>query len=135
MGEVPVSDTAPAATVAAGSARLFWAQIVGNAGLFVAMLLIARALGPSGRGTIAFITVISMLLAWIARLGVSEATVVFAAQRPSARPVLLANHLAFSATAGALGAALACSALVVAPSIRPSGLGRAELAALAVSVV
>lgn len=134
-GEVPVSGTAPAATVAAGSARLFWAQIVGNAGLFVAMLLIARALGPSGRGTIAFITVTSMLLAWTARLGVSEATVVFAAQRPAARPVLLANSLGFAATAGSVGAAFACAALVAAPSIRPSGLGEAELAALAVSVV
>jgi O-antigen/teichoic acid export membrane protein len=134
-GELPVSDAASAGTVAAGSARLFWAQVVGNTGLLIAMLLIARALGPSGRGTIAFITVTSMLLAWIARLGVSEATVVFAAQRPRARPVLLTNILLFAATAGAFGAALACAALVLAPSVRPGGLGEAELAALAVSVL
>lgn len=134
-GELPISDRASAATVAAGSARLFWAQVMGNAGLFVAMLLIARALGPSGRGTIAFITVTSMLLAWIARLGVSEATVVFAAQRPHARPALLANLLVFAAGAGAFGAALACAGLVVAPSVRPAGLDGAELAALAVSVL
>jgi hypothetical protein len=61
--EPPASRAASAATVATGSARLFWAQVVGNAGLFVGLLLIARALGPSGRGTVAFIAVTSMLLA------------------------------------------------------------------------
>jgi O-antigen/teichoic acid export membrane protein len=114
---------------------LFWAQVVGNAGLFVGLLLIARALGPSGRGTVAFITVTSLLLAWIARLGVGEATVVFAAQRPHARPILLANILAFAATAGSVSAVLVCGALVLAPSISPPGLGDAELAALGLSVV
>jgi O-antigen/teichoic acid export membrane protein len=122
-------------TVATGSARLFWAQVVGNAGLFVGLLLIARALGPSGRGTVAFITVTSLLLAWIARFGVGEATVVFAAQRPRARPILLTNILVFAATAGSVSAALACGTLVLAPSVRPPGLGSAELAALALSVL
>jgi O-antigen/teichoic acid export membrane protein len=122
-------------TVATGSARLFWAQVVGNAGLFVGLLLIARALGPSGRGTVAFITVTSLLLAWIARLGVGEATIVFAAQRPHARPILLANILAFAAIAGSISAALVCGALALAPSVRPPGLGAAELAALGLSVV
>jgi O-antigen/teichoic acid export membrane protein len=98
-------------TVASGSARLFWAQVVGNAGLFVGLLLIARALGPSGRGTVAFITVMSLLLARIARLGVGEATIVFAAQRPHARPILLANILAFAAIAGSVSGALVCGAL------------------------
>jgi O-antigen/teichoic acid export membrane protein len=122
-------------TVASGSARLFWAQVVGNAGLFVGLLLIARALGPSGRGTVAFIAVTSLLLAWIARLGVGEATIVFAAQRPHARPILLANILAFAAIAGSVSGALVCGALVLAPSIRPPGLGGAELAALGLSVL
>jgi O-antigen/teichoic acid export membrane protein len=134
-GEPPAVGAASAVTVASGSARLFWAQVVGNAGLFVGLLLIARALGPSGRGTVAFITVTSMLLAWIARLGVGEATVVFAAQRPRTRPVLLANILAFAATAGSVSAALVCGALVLAPSIRPPGLGGAELTALGLSVL
>ena len=133
-GERPVSDAASAGTVASGSARLFWAQVVGNAGVLVAMLLIARALGPSGRGTIAFIAVTSMLLAWFSRLGVTEATVVFAAQRPSARPLLLTNILVFSTTAGSLAAALVCGLLILAPSAAPD-LGGAELAALGASIL
>ena len=131
----PHDGVAPAATVAAGSARLFWAQVVGNAGLFVGVLLIARALGPSGRGTVAFIAVTSLLLARIVRFGVGEATVVFAAQRRRARPILLANILVFAAFAGSASAALVCGALVLAPSVRPPGLGNVELAALALSVL
>jgi O-antigen/teichoic acid export membrane protein len=129
------SDAVSTATATTGSARLFWAQVVGNAGLFVGLLLIARALGPSGRGTVAFITVASMLVAWIARLGIGEATVVFSARTPSARPTLLANILLFAAVAGSVGATLVCTALVLVPELRPAGLGSAELAALVVSVV
>lgn len=129
------SDTGSIATIATGSARLFWAQVLGNAGLFVGLLLIARALGPTGRGTVAFITVTSMLVAWIARLGVGEATVVFAARTPAARPTLLANILLFAAVAGSAGAALVCAVLVLVPGLRPAGLGQTELAVLALSVV
>ena len=118
-----------------GSALLFWAQIVGNAGLFVGLLLVTRALGPSGRGTVAFITVTALVTAWIARLGVTEATVVFAAQRPEARPVLLSNSLAFSTAAGLAGAAVVCGTLWWAPALRPAGVETAELAILAISII
>jgi O-antigen/teichoic acid export membrane protein len=118
-----------------GPALLFWAQIVGNSGLFVGMLLVTRALGPSGRGTVAFLTVTALITAWIARLGVTEATVVFAARRPEDRPVLLANSLSFSATAGIVAAAIVCGILWLVPSLRPAGVGATELAVLAFSIV
>jgi O-antigen/teichoic acid export membrane protein len=129
------TNTASTPSVAIGSARLFWAQVVGNAGLFVGLLLIARALGPTGRGTVAFITVASMLVAWIVRLGVGEATVVFFARHPAARPTLLANIAVFAGTAGAVGAVAVCTGLALVPSVRPSGVGEPELIALGVSVV
>ena len=74
---IPVTDA-----FARGPAMLFWAQILGNAGLFVALVVIARALGPEGRGTIVFIAVTAILSARVTRLGVSEAAIVFGAQRP-----------------------------------------------------
>jgi O-antigen/teichoic acid export membrane protein len=131
---VPAAD-AGSAPVEAGSARLFWAQVVGNAGMFVGLLLVARALGPEGRGTIAFITVASKLIAWAARLGVSEATVVFAARRPEDRPRLLANLLVFSTAVGTAAAALASAVLIAVPALRPPGIGSAELAILAAAIV
>jgi len=128
----PVPKHTPGAR---GSALLFWAQVVGNSGLFVGLLLVTRALGPSGRGTVAFLTVTALITAWIARLGVTEATVVFAARRPEQRPVLLANSLAFSAMAGFGGAAVVCGTLSFVSAARPRGVGGTELAVLAISIV
>lgn len=118
-----------------GPALLFWAQIVGNSGLFVGLLLVTRALGPAGRGTVAFLTVTALVTAWIARLGVTEATVVFAAKRPEARSVLLTNSLAFSTLAGLAGAVVVCGALWFVPALRPHGVGGPELAVLAFAIV
>jgi O-antigen/teichoic acid export membrane protein len=120
---------------ARGPVFLFWAQVVGNAGLFVALLLVTRALGPSGRGTVAFISVTALVTAWVARLGVTEATVVFAAQRPAARPVLLSNIFAFATAAGSAGALLVSSALLLVPDARPPGLGKGGVAVLALGIV
>lgn len=118
-----------------GPALLFWAQIVGNSGLFVGLLLVTRALGPSGRGTVAFLTVTALVTAWIARLGVTEATVVFAAKRPGQRRTLLTNSLAFSTLAGVAGAAVVCGALWFVPVLRPHGVGGPELVILAFSIL
>jgi O-antigen/teichoic acid export membrane protein len=132
---VGTPDANRATASSRGPALLFWAQIVGNSGLFVGMLLVTRALGPSGRGTVAFLTVTALITAWIARLGVTEATVVFAARRPQQRPVLLANSLSFSAAAGIVAAAVVCGTLWLVPSLRPAGVGATELWVLAFCIV
>jgi O-antigen/teichoic acid export membrane protein len=116
---------------ARGSALLFWAQLAGNSGLFVALVIVTRALGPSGRGTIAFITVAAILLARLARLGVSEATTIFAAQRPAERPALLTNLVLSVSTSTAIGASFVCAVLAaLPPSMRPGGIGSEELVLL-----
>lgn len=116
---------------ARGSALLFWAQLAGNSGLFVALVIVTRALGPSDRGTIAFITVAAILLARVARLGVSEATTILTAQRPAARPALLTNLVLSVSTSAAIGASLVCGVLAALPaSLRPGGIGSAELVLL-----
>lgn len=123
-----VRDSDP---VAGGSALLFWSKVVGNAGFFAAVLMLARALGPTGRGTIAFITVTALVAARFAGLGIGEATAVFAARRPEARGALLANVVAFMLAGAALAAAAACGALIALGDSRPAGVGPAELAVLA----
>jgi len=75
---------------------LFAASLVRAAGFFIAALLLARGLGPAGRGSVAFVTVSALLLGRIAKAGVGEATTVFAAQRPDRRGTLLANLIVFS---------------------------------------
>jgi O-antigen/teichoic acid export membrane protein len=117
--------------VARGTALLFWSKVAGNMGFFVAVLILARALGPTGRGTIAFITVTALVAAQVASLGIGEATTVFVSRRPEARGSLLSNAVVFMFAGGFLVAAAACGALVALGDARPAGVGAPELAVLA----
>jgi O-antigen/teichoic acid export membrane protein len=114
-----------------GSALLFWSKVAGNAGFFVAVLMLARALGPAGRGTIAFITVTVLVAAKVASLGIGEATSVLVARRPEVRGALLSNAVAFMVGGAAVAAAVACAALVVLGEAGPAGIGAPELAVIA----
>jgi O-antigen/teichoic acid export membrane protein len=118
-------------TIASGSAPLFWAQVVGNGGLLVAVVPIARELGPSGRGTVAFITVTAIIAATLARLGVTEATTVFCARRPAQRGALLSNLLISVSVAAFVAAVVVCGTLELVPRLRPPGIDDAKLAVLA----
>ena len=120
--------------LATGSANLFWAKIAGNGGYFVAVLIVARGLGPAGRGTVAFITVTALVVAHIAGLGVGEATTVLAARRPGWRSVLLANALSFFLASGLVAAALAFSGLLFS-GIEPAGVGTPELVILGLGIL
>jgi O-antigen/teichoic acid export membrane protein len=120
--------------LAAGSANLFWAKIAGNGGYFIAVLILARGLGPAGRGTVAFITVTALVVAHVAGLGVGEATTVLSARRPELRPVLRANALAFFLGSGLLAATLTFVGLLFS-GIEPAGVGTPELVILGLGIV
>jgi O-antigen/teichoic acid export membrane protein len=121
--------------VAGGSALLFWSKVMGNAGYFVAVLMLARALGPTGRGTIAFITVTALVVARVAAFGVTEATIVFSARRRDERGALLANMVVFMLGSALIVGALACGVLLLLGDERPSGVGGPELAMLALGTL
>jgi O-antigen/teichoic acid export membrane protein len=132
LRESPARESDP---IAGGSALLFWSKIAGNAGFFVAVLILARALGPTGRGTIAFIVVTALVAAKVGGLGVGEATTVFVARRPELRGALLANAVAFMLGGALLTAAITCAGLVALGDRRPAGVGEVELAILAGAIV
>jgi O-antigen/teichoic acid export membrane protein len=121
-------------SVAHGSVLLFASSIVRAAGFFVAALLLARGLGPAGRGSVAFITVTALLLGRIAKIGVGEATTVFAAQRPAERATLLGNLIAFSLlTSLVLGGVVAGGLDLL--GLEPAGNTRTQLAILLLGTV
>ena len=120
--------------LASGSANLFWAKIAGNGGYFVAVLIVARGLGPAGRGTVAFITVTALVVAHVAGLGVGEATTVLAAREPRRRPLLLANALVFYLASSLVAATLTFTGLL-ASDVGPAGVGATELVILASGIV
>jgi O-antigen/teichoic acid export membrane protein/peptidoglycan/xylan/chitin deacetylase (PgdA/CDA1 family) len=101
----------------------------------VSVLILARGLGPSGRGAIAFFIVTALVMARVLSLGVWEATTVFAAQRPERRPAVLTNAALFSAAAALSGAAIVCGALLLFAGARPEGLGEAEVGLLALGIL
>jgi O-antigen/teichoic acid export membrane protein len=117
--------------IAGGSALLFWSKLAGNAGFFAAVLILARGLGPTGRGTIAFITVTVLVAARVASLGIGEATAVFVARRPEVRGALLANAVIFMLGSALLIAAVVCGALIALGDDRPAGVGSPELTIIA----
>jgi O-antigen/teichoic acid export membrane protein len=68
------------------------------------VLVVARALGPSGRGNVALLTAIAYLTANIAMLGVQEANANLGAGRPEARRVLAGNSLVLALLIGSAAA-------------------------------
>jgi O-antigen/teichoic acid export membrane protein len=122
-------------SIASGSSLMVAQQALGAAGYFVSVLMLARALGPSGRGTVAFFIVIAMVTARVVAFGVWEATTVFAAQRTEGRPALLTNVVLFSTVGALIGAAIACGALLFFEGARPEGLDDFELVMLALGIL
>ena len=129
----PVS--ADPGSVTGNSARMLAAQIAGNAGYFVSVLVLARALHPADRGAVAFVTVSALVVSSLASFGTADATRVFAAQRPAERPRLLTNVVLASAVGGIAGGIVACAALVLLEEARPAAVGTLELAAIAAGAV
>lgn len=120
--------------LARGSTFLFAGQLLGNAAYFAGVAIVARALGPADRGTLAFIVVSALIAACVSRLGVNEATIVFAAARPHERPRLLTNLLLNTLATSAVAGALVFGFLAALGSLRPAGLTLLDSALLGAAV-
>jgi len=122
-------------SLARGTIVVFVAQVIGNAGYLIAVLIIARGLGPDGRGTIAFVVVSALILSRVAAFGLTDGTLVFASQRPAMRPQLLSNLLVFTVPAGLIVAGVAAIGLLQLGSSAPGGVGPSEILLLVVGTV
>ena len=99
----------------------------------MSVLLVARALGPEGRGTTAFLLVTAQVVARIATFGLPEATMVLAADRGK-RPALLTNLIAFAATSSFVMGLATALGLLLLGQLRPAGIGPFELALLVAAI-
>ena len=129
------NDTQPESpSMTSGSSLLFVAQLATNLGYFVAVLLFARALEPSQRGTLAFLTITALVVSRVARLGLADATTVYVAKNPAQRPALLSNLIAFTSALMVAGAGLV-SLLIVATGAHPAGLEYHQLIPLSIGIL
>ena len=124
-----------AGSIAGGSARLLLARMSSAAASFVSALILARALPPSERGAVAFVTMAALVLAGISGLGLEQATVVFAAKRIRDRPNLLTNLCLLSLTTAMLLGGACAVGLAIASSVRPTDVGGVELLCLVLGTV
>ena len=120
MSEQTLGEGAP--SLARASGALLAARVLGATGFLVAAVIMARSLGPTGRGTLAFVIVVALLLARLASLGIGGATVYFAARRPLERGRILGTNAGFVALSGAAAIGLVAAFLLLAPGARPAGL-------------
>ncbi len=118
-------------SIGRNSLRVLISQVSGNTGYFVSVLLLARALGPTDRGTVAFITTTALVASQLANLGVSAATTVFAARSPNLRPALLANITLVTLLGATFVGLVIVALLVFVPGLRPAGISAGGLAFLA----
>jgi O-antigen/teichoic acid export membrane protein len=127
----PDAPVTPRVGLAGGSFELFIAQIATNIGFFTAVLIIARQLGPAGRGTLAFVTVTALIVGRAASLGIADASAVLAAKKPELRPRLLASVALIASTASLAGATVVALALAtLTPPGQPAGIDDLLLVAL-----
>jgi O-antigen/teichoic acid export membrane protein len=92
----------------AAAIETFASQVAVAVLSFGNVLVIARTIGPEGRGIFAFLVVVSLFGAGIALAGMDEATINFAGRDPHLRPTLATNALILSLVLGlAVGGALA----------------------------
>src|SRR5918992_2765280 len=87
---------------AAAAVTTYASRLVVAALSFGSILIIARALGPEGRGDVALLTAIATLSSQLAVLGVDEANVNFAGNEPAKRPSLATNSAIFALVFGGL---------------------------------
>ena len=80
------------------------------------VLIVARALGPVGRGDIALLTTISYLPAQLFLVGVEQANVNLASSEPEARPALATNSIILAVVFGALAIGAVAGLIAVVPS-------------------
>jgi O-antigen/teichoic acid export membrane protein len=84
---------------------------------FVNVLIVARALGPTGRGDVAFLTTIAMLVSNLAAMGVQEANANIAGSEPGLRRGLAGNSVALAAVFGAAAAGVVALLIALVPAV------------------
>jgi O-antigen/teichoic acid export membrane protein len=83
----------------------------------VNVLIVARVLGPEGRGGVAFLMAIALLTSTLATLGVEQSMVNVASAQPSARRALAGNALILAVLLGGVGIAIVQGLIAAFPTV------------------
>jgi O-antigen/teichoic acid export membrane protein len=81
------------------------------------VLIVARTLGPAGRGDVVFVTTLALILAQLASLSVQEANINLAAREPRLHRALASNSLLLSLLLGGVAVAFIAGLIELVPSV------------------
>jgi O-antigen/teichoic acid export membrane protein len=81
------------------------------------VLIVARVLGPAGRGDVVFVTTLALILAQLASLSVQEANINLASRSPRLRRALASNSLLLALLLGAVAVAFTAALIALVPSV------------------
>jgi O-antigen/teichoic acid export membrane protein len=95
----------------------YGSQVAAAVFSLVNVLVIARTLGPVGRGDVVYVTTIAYLTSQIAALGIHQAHANLAGREPHLRPALAANSVVFSAVLGVVAATLVALLILTFPVV------------------
>ena len=101
---------------------------------FSMSVVVARALGPHGRGLFALATTVTGIGLQLTNLGVHSSNVLVAARDPSRVAELVGNSLGVSLALGALATALGAFVLAFAPDVAPVSGQLLTLALIAIPI-
>jgi O-antigen/teichoic acid export membrane protein len=82
----------------------------------VNVLIVARTLGPTGRGDVAFLTTVAYLTSQLAILGIHQANVNFSGRDPRLRPALATNSVLLAAGLGVIAIAVVALVMAIVPA-------------------
>jgi O-antigen/teichoic acid export membrane protein len=116
-----IGETAARRSSTARSAGLLYGAAVVGAALSLANVMVtARALGPQGRGAVAFLTTVGVLTSSLAVLGVQQSVANLTARRPARSPELAGTAAGLAFVLG-VAAAAAVTVLVLAVPAAAAG--------------
>jgi O-antigen/teichoic acid export membrane protein len=92
-------------------------QVVGALLSLANVLVVAKLLGPSGRGEVAFLTAVAYLTSQLATLGVQWANGNLAGSDPETRPALATNSLILAALFGGIAAGFVAALIALFPAV------------------
>lgn len=118
------------ATLVGAAVSTFGTNAAAVAFSLLNVLILARGLGPAGRGEIAFIIAVWVLIAGLASFGLEEANANVGGTRADRRGSLLTNSILAAIVSGLLAAALVGALMTLVPAAR----GEVELELLLIAL-
>jgi O-antigen/teichoic acid export membrane protein len=118
------TDPTPRTSVARSSTSLLAANVAGGLIAFFFVVAIARTIGPSGRGVVAFATTVPTVVSWITILGLDVAFLYLAGAKPELRPSIASTAVIAGLLTGLVGSLAAIGVFALFPGLAPEDLGR-----------